>query len=183
MGNVRATLRLGLAILTAFGWLLTAGAGAEATEVFGAAQDCHPSYQGTCIPTNVPDADCAGGTGNGPHFVQERNIRVVGADPYDLDGDGNGVGCQITDLAMETPTPTTTAPASQPVMGPPTTATTAQTTATTRATTATTGAITALGLPNTGAPVERQVLAAALLVAAGIYVLRHSERYQKQRMP
>jgi hypothetical protein len=56
--------------------------------------DCHPSYKGTCIPPDVSDADCAGGSGNGPWFVQEKNISVVGPDPFDLDRDGNGVGCQ-----------------------------------------------------------------------------------------
>ena len=174
MCNVRATLRLGLATLTACGWLLTAGAGAEATEVFGAAQGCHPNYQGTCIPANVTDADCAGGTGNGPHFVQERNVRIVGADPFGLDRDGNGVGCQDTDVTMERQTPASTAQ---------TTATTRVTTGTTGATTATTRAITASGLPDTGGPVERQALSAALLVAVGIYAMRHSERYRKPGMP
>ena len=55
---------------------------------------CHPSYQGTCIPPDVSDADCAGGSGNGPHYVQEKDIRVVGPDPYELDGNGDGVGCE-----------------------------------------------------------------------------------------
>jgi resuscitation-promoting factor RpfB len=55
---------------------------------------CHPSYSGTCIPPNVSDADCAGGRGNGPHYVQEKDIQVVGPDVYELDGNGDGVGCE-----------------------------------------------------------------------------------------
>lgn len=55
---------------------------------------CHPSYSGTCIPPDVSDADCAGGRGNGPHYVQEKDVQVVGPDPYELDSDGDGVGCE-----------------------------------------------------------------------------------------
>jgi hypothetical protein len=55
---------------------------------------CHGSYTGTCIPPDVSDADCAGGSGNGPHYVREKNIGVVGPDVFDLDRDGDGVGCE-----------------------------------------------------------------------------------------
>lgn len=55
---------------------------------------CHSSYTRTCIPPNVSDADCAGGSGNGPHYVYEDNIGVVGPDVFDLDRDGDGVGCE-----------------------------------------------------------------------------------------
>ena len=55
---------------------------------------CHPSYTRTCIPDDVADADCAGGSGNGPFYVQEANIGVVGPDVFDLDRDGDGVGCE-----------------------------------------------------------------------------------------
>jgi len=55
---------------------------------------CHPSYRGTCIPPDVSDVDCAGGKGDGPHYVQEKDIQVVGSDPYRLDSDGDGVGCE-----------------------------------------------------------------------------------------
>lgn len=55
---------------------------------------CHASYTRTCIPEDVSDADCASGTGNGPWYVQERDIGVVGPDVFDLDRDGDGVGCE-----------------------------------------------------------------------------------------
>jgi resuscitation-promoting factor RpfB len=45
-----------------------------------------------CIPPG-PDVDCLGGTGDGPRFVSGP-VRVTGSDPYGLDGDGNGIGCE-----------------------------------------------------------------------------------------
>jgi hypothetical protein len=56
------------------------------------AQSCHPSYQGECVPI-TSDADCASGTGNGPAYVRGP-VQVVGPDEYDLDRDGDGVGCE-----------------------------------------------------------------------------------------
>ena len=38
-------------------------------------------------------ADCAGGSGNGPAYVQGP-VRVIVSDVYDLDRDGDGVGCE-----------------------------------------------------------------------------------------
>lgn len=58
------------------------------------ARACHPSYQGTCIPPDVEDADCAGGKGDGPYYVQEKNFQVVGPDEYGLDADKDGIGCE-----------------------------------------------------------------------------------------
>jgi len=58
------------------------------------AQRCHPSYEGTCIPPDVSDADCAGGSGDGPWYVYEKNIRVVGPDVFGLDSDHDGIGCE-----------------------------------------------------------------------------------------
>ena len=52
---------------------------------------CHPSYTGACVPI-VSDVDCAGGSGNGPEYVGR--VNVVGPDDYDLDRDGDGVGCE-----------------------------------------------------------------------------------------
>lgn len=44
------------------------------------------------LPT-VRDVDCAGGGGNGPHFVVGP-VRVAPGDPHRLDRDGDGIGCQ-----------------------------------------------------------------------------------------
>ncbi|MEY2565996.1 MAG: hypothetical protein QOE35_525 [Actinomycetota bacterium] len=55
---------------------------------------CHPSYEGTCIPPAVADADCFGLNENGPWFVHEENVRVVGPDVFHLDVDFDGVACE-----------------------------------------------------------------------------------------
>lgn len=55
-------------------------------------QSCHPSYQGACVPADASDVDCAGGSGDGPEYTGR--VTVVGPDVYDLDRDGDGVGCQ-----------------------------------------------------------------------------------------
>ena len=45
-----------------------------------------------CLPPG-PDVDCAGGSGDGPRYVSGP-VRVTGSDPYRLDGDGDGWGCE-----------------------------------------------------------------------------------------
>jgi hypothetical protein len=52
--------------------------------------DCHPSYS-PCVPY-ASDVDCAGGSGNGPAYTG--TVSVIGPDEYDLDRDGDGVGCE-----------------------------------------------------------------------------------------
>jgi hypothetical protein len=39
-----------------------------------------------------PDYDCAGGSGNGPLYTGP--VTVVGPDEFDLDREGDGVGCE-----------------------------------------------------------------------------------------
>ncbi|WP_280420083.1 hypothetical protein [Nocardia carnea] len=51
---------------------------------------CHSSYD-PCVPI-TSDVDCAGGSGNGPAYTGR--VRVTGPDEYDLDRDGNGIGCE-----------------------------------------------------------------------------------------
>ncbi|WP_326563475.1 G5 domain-containing protein [Micromonospora peucetia] len=53
-------------------------------------RQCDPNYSG-CVPI-ASDVDCAGGSGNGPAYVQGP-VRVIGSDIYDLDRDGDGIGC------------------------------------------------------------------------------------------
>ena len=52
-------------------------------------QKCDPNYAGGCVPPYPPDLDCADirALGIAP-------VRVVGADPHRLDGDGDGWGCE-----------------------------------------------------------------------------------------
>ncbi len=70
------------------------GAPSSAAPARSSGGGCHASYQGTCIPAYVSDADCSGGSGDGPHHVEEKNFRVVGPDEYGLDADRDGVGCE-----------------------------------------------------------------------------------------
>lgn len=56
-------------------------------------QNCHPSYPDVCLATNAGDYDCAGGSGNGPNYVRGP-IRVLPPDPFGLDRDGDGIGCE-----------------------------------------------------------------------------------------
>ena len=53
--------------------------------------ECDPNYSG-CVPI-ASDVDCAGGSGNGPAYVKGP-VRVIGQDIYDLDRDGDGIGCE-----------------------------------------------------------------------------------------
>jgi endonuclease YncB( thermonuclease family) len=57
-----------------------------------AVSNCHPSYEGACLDPGSSDYDCQGGSGNGPDYTGP--VRVVGPDDYDLDADGDGVGCE-----------------------------------------------------------------------------------------
>ncbi len=56
-----------------------------------AGSGCDPNYSGACVPI-ASDVDCAGGSGDGPAYVQGP-VRVVGTDIYRLDRDGDGIGC------------------------------------------------------------------------------------------
>lgn len=53
--------------------------------------NCDPNYS-DCVPI-ASDVDCAGGSGNGPAYVSGP-VSVIGSDIYDLDRDGDGVGCE-----------------------------------------------------------------------------------------
>jgi hypothetical protein len=55
--------------------------------------NCDPSYPGSCLHDGIGDYDCAGGSGNGPNYV-DGPIRVRPPDPFDLDRDGDGLGCE-----------------------------------------------------------------------------------------
>lgn len=50
---------------------------------------CDPNYSGGCVPPYPPDLDCADirALGIAP-------VRIIGADPHRLDGDGDGLGCE-----------------------------------------------------------------------------------------
>jgi micrococcal nuclease len=50
---------------------------------------CDPSYPGACIPPPPPDLDC-----DDIRKMGAAPVRVTGADPHRLDGDGDGWGCE-----------------------------------------------------------------------------------------
>jgi hypothetical protein len=56
-------------------------------------RNCHPSYVGACLDPTASDYDCAGGSGNGPKYVQGP-VKVRPPDPFDLDADADGLGCE-----------------------------------------------------------------------------------------
>lgn len=55
------------------------------------ASNCHPDYSG-CLKINAGDYDCASGSGNGPNYTGA--VEVYGSDPFDLDRDNDGWGCE-----------------------------------------------------------------------------------------
>lgn len=55
------------------------------------ASTCDPNYS-DCVPV-ASDVDCAGGSGNGPAYLQG-TAEVIGTDIYDLDRDGDGTACE-----------------------------------------------------------------------------------------
>jgi hypothetical protein len=59
----------------------------------GGTATCDPNYKGACLDPNASDYDCAGGSGDGPRYVQGP-VTVVGDDHYRLDADGDGIGCE-----------------------------------------------------------------------------------------
>jgi PASTA domain len=56
-------------------------------------RNCDPAYPGVCLDPTAEDYDCAGGSGNGPRYVQGP-VQVRPPDPFDLDADADGIGCE-----------------------------------------------------------------------------------------
>jgi TolA-binding protein len=58
--------------------------------VAAAAPNCTDGYSPCLAPAS--DYDCAGGSGDGPKYTGY--VTVTGSDPYGLDSDGDGSGCE-----------------------------------------------------------------------------------------
>ena len=58
---------------------------------------CQNGCGGAGYSPQYDDVDCAGGRGNGPRW-QYGQIQVGSYDPYGLDADGDGVGCEASDV-------------------------------------------------------------------------------------
>jgi hypothetical protein len=60
----------------------------------GPGANCTPGYS-PCLPEGPSDYDCYGGGGDGPAYTQPGVVyTVTGSDPYRLDTDGDGLGCE-----------------------------------------------------------------------------------------
>lgn len=57
------------------------------------AGNCDPAYPDTCLQDGIGDYDCAGGSVNGPNYARGP-VRVLPPDPFSLDRDGDGIGCE-----------------------------------------------------------------------------------------
>jgi hypothetical protein len=58
-------------------------------------QNCTPGYSPCLVYHGGADYDCYGGSGNGPYYTEPGvSYTVSGSDPYGLDADGDGVGCE-----------------------------------------------------------------------------------------
>ncbi len=158
---VRAA-RWGLGGLAACALLIRGTVASDARPpTFFTAQACNPHYAGTCIPQGVFDADCAGGGGDGPFFVQEKGFHVIGSDEFGLDPNNNGLGCEES---------------LQPVPA-------AATTDTTRvAGPATGGAPATSPLPKTGSRTDGELAVAVLFVLWGVVFLTLANSRRKLRM-
>ncbi len=56
--------------------------------------NCTPGYS-PCLPLGPSDYDCAGGSGDGPAYTEPGVVyHVTGSDPYGLDADNDGLGCE-----------------------------------------------------------------------------------------
>jgi micrococcal nuclease len=73
--------------------IATTTTAAPAVTTAAPAPNCHGSYQGECLTPGIGDYDCASGSGNGPNYVYG-TVQVVGPDEFDLDRDGDGLGCE-----------------------------------------------------------------------------------------
>lgn len=56
----------------------------------GNGSNCTPGYF-PCLPP-ASDYDCIGGSGDGPEYTGL--VTVTGSDPYGLDANNDGVGCE-----------------------------------------------------------------------------------------
>lgn len=86
-----------LAVVVVVLSLAATGIGCGAEDGTGSAsqaggEDCTPGYD-PCLPP-ADDYDCAGGEGDGPEYTGRVSVDHGHGDPYDLDADGDGVGCE-----------------------------------------------------------------------------------------
>jgi hypothetical protein len=70
------------------------GGGGGTSSGGGGGGNCTPGYS-PCLPLGPSDYDCAGGSGDGPAYTKSGVVyKVSGSDPYGLDADNDGMGCE-----------------------------------------------------------------------------------------
>lgn len=80
------------AIYLALVTLLASGAVlAPQADAHNKGKHCKKGYKPCLHPAS--DYDCAGGSGDGPKYVYG-TVKVTGSDPYGLDSDNDGIGCE-----------------------------------------------------------------------------------------
>ena len=61
----------------------------------GGGGNCTPGCSPCLVYHGGADYDCAGGSGNGPYYTAPGvTYHVTGSDPYGLDANHNGLGCE-----------------------------------------------------------------------------------------
>ena len=61
----------------------------------GGTSNCTPGYSPCLVYHGGADYDCAGGSGDGPYYTEPGVVyEVTGSDPYGLDADNDGRGCE-----------------------------------------------------------------------------------------
>jgi hypothetical protein len=61
----------------------------------GGQSNCTPGYSPCLKWHGGADYDCNGGSGNGPYYTAPGVVyQVTGSDPYGLDADNDGLGCE-----------------------------------------------------------------------------------------
>lgn len=79
-------------LLAAFQLLSLAGGIAFHVQPSLRAEECNENYSGRCVPI-ASDVDCVGQSDDGPAYTRGP-VSVVGSDVYELDSDGDGIGCE-----------------------------------------------------------------------------------------
>ncbi len=70
---------------------VAAALGAAPASAHNKGKHCKKGYKPCLHPAK--DYDCAGGSGDGPKYVYG-TVKVTGSDPYGLDADNDGIGCE-----------------------------------------------------------------------------------------
>lgn len=88
---LRKRIAIAFTLVAVLGAMPVSGSDALAHPRKNGKRHCTPGYRPCLHPAS--DYDCAGGSGDGPRYVSG-TVRVTGSDPYGLDADNDGYGCE-----------------------------------------------------------------------------------------